>query len=237
MAKLLARANQGISTVHTENLHWPASAANKLTFIPIGANVPASNLAFTPNGAHKPVGIFCISSEKYRQRETAEILYVAEKAKTQVPSLHLEIFGRGTLEAAPLLEEPLRKLGVTFRLRGVLSADEISRTLSGLDVFLCVRGELQPNRGSALAAIACGVPLVAFGERGRYKELDAAGIEFVPWGSLDTLAAATIRVLTDASLWQELHKKNRRAQAEYFSWDVIAGQYAALLCSHETQSI
>ena len=232
MARLLSRATQGISTIAPDQLRWPHSSPGKLVFIPIGANIPAEftgEKGLTPHGQPKTIGIFCISGGNYRPREVKEILFVAEQAKARVPELQLEIFGRGAEEAASLLQEPLRKLDVKFRLRGVLPAEEITRTLKSLDAFLCVRGEMSPNRGSALAAIACGVPIIAFGQQGRYKELDAAGIEFAPWGSLKSLADATIRVLTDATLWQELRERNRRAHAEIFSWDAVAARYAAIL--------
>ena len=240
MSRLLARAPQGISTVATDELRWPLASPEKLVFIPIGANIPEAapeftgEKGFTPIGQPKTIGVYCISGGNYRRREVKEILYVVDKVKARVPALQLEIFGRGTQEAASLLEEPLRKLAVKYCLRDVLPAEEITRTLKSLAAFLCVRGEMSPNRGSALAAISCGVPIIAFGQPGRYKELDAAGIEFAPWGSLTSLADATIRVLTDGTLWQELHEKNRRAHAEYFSWDVIAARYAAILHSPET---
>ncbi len=238
MARLLARATQGISTVDPNALRWHRSASGKLALIPIGANIPEPSgvKGFTPNGQPKTIGVFCISGGSYRQREVTEILFIVERSKARSPALQLEIFGRGAQESAPLLEGPLRKMGVNYRLRGVLPAEEIARTLQSLDVFLCVRGEISPNRGSALAAIACGVPIAAFGRRGRYKELDAAGIEFAPWGSLDSLADAAVRVLTDAALWQELHERNRRAQSEYFSWGTVAGRYAAILHSSGTRS-
>jgi glycosyltransferase involved in cell wall biosynthesis len=232
MARLLSRATQGISTIATDQLRWPHSAPGKLVFIPIGANISAEftgEKRFTPNGEPKTIGIFCISGGNYRPREVKEILFVVGQAKARVPELQLEIFGRGTEEAASLLQEPLRKLDVKYRLRGVLPAEEIARTLQSLDAFLCVRGEISPNRGSALAAIACGVPIIAFGQPGRYEELDAAGIEFAPWGSLTSLADATIRVLTDVTLWQALHEKNHRACGQYFSWDAVAARYAAIL--------
>jgi glycosyltransferase involved in cell wall biosynthesis len=238
MARLLARATLGISTVAPNGMDWPQSAARKLAFVPIGANIPElrGEKSRSPDGQPKSIGIFCISGGNYRQREVTEILFVVDRAKARVPSLRLEIFGRGTHDAAPLLEGPLRKMGVDYRLRGVLPSEEIALTLQSLDAFLCVRGEMSPNRGSALAAIACGVPIIAFGKRGRYEELDAAGVEFAPWGSLDSLADAVVRVLTDAALWQELRERNLRAQAEYFSWNTVAGRYAAILQPLGTRS-
>ncbi|MFZ0036764.1 MAG: glycosyltransferase [Candidatus Acidiferrales bacterium] len=236
MARLLARSTQSISTISTGELRWPHSNQGKLAFIPIGANIPVASdkKSFTPNGEPKIIGVFCISGKNYRQREVTEILFVVEQAKARVPALQLEIFGNGTPEAAPLLEGPLRRMGIKYRLSGVLPAEEIARTLQSLDAFLCVRGELSLNRGSALAAIACGVPIIAFGQRGRYTELDEAGIEFAQWGALDTLGDAAVRVLTDAALWQDLHERNRRAHAKYFSWDAVAARYTAMLQSFDT---
>jgi glycosyltransferase involved in cell wall biosynthesis len=237
MRRLLARSKQSIITAPRETLPWVPARATNLNFIPIGANIPEPNLdkRFDPDARSKTIGVFCISNGQNGKREVQEILFVAERVKARVPALHLEIFGRGAEEAAPLLEAPLRNLGISLRLRGILPAEEITRTLQSMDAYLCVRGEMTTNRGSALAAITCGIPMVAFGERGRYHELDAAGIEFVPWGALEPLADSMTRVLTDPPLWLELHERSRRAQSEYFSWQTIAARFAAILRQSETQ--
>lgn len=237
MRRLLDRSKQSIVTAPLETLPWIPQASMKAKFIPIGANIPEviRDRSFTPVGAPKTIGVFCITGGANQKREVAEILAVAERVKRCVPALRLEAFGRGTEEAIPLLEGPLRKLGVECRLRGVLPAEEITRTLQSVDVLLYVRSELITNRGSALAAIACGVPVVAFGQCGMSGELDAAGIEFVPWGSLDSLAHAVIRVLTDSSLWQELHERCRRAQSAYFSWSAVSDRYVELLTANGSQ--
>ncbi len=235
MRRLLAGAEQSIFTLPLKSATWMPAASPRATFVPVGAGIPefAGERSFSKSGVPKTVGVFCVSGGNYRPKEVRDILYVAEHAKNRVPGLRFEIFGRGAQEAGLDLEGPLRQLGVEFRIRGLLPAEEITRTLQSVDVLLCARGEMTTNRSSAIVAIACGVPIVAFGQHGRVKELDAAGIEFAPRGSLDAYADATVRVLTDGALWQTLHERNRRALAEYFSWDAIAGRYAQLLAAPE----
>jgi glycosyltransferase involved in cell wall biosynthesis len=235
MQQLLARSEFGVFSTPPEPLGWTASYPDKVKFHSVGANIPeCSTTRQFPTGGAKTAAIFCISGGIYRSREVRDILLVAELVKLRVPDLQLEIFGRGVEEAKPGLEGPLRSMGVNFRLRSVLPADEVARTLRNADVFLCVRGEIATNRGSAIAAIASGLPIVAFGKRGRVQELDAAGIEFAPSDSVKSYADATVRVLTDGALWQELHERNRRALAEYFSWDSAARFFAGLMKSSET---
>ena len=235
MRRLLAGAELSIFTLPLKFATWIPAASSRTTFVPVGASIPefAGERYFSTSGDSKTVGVFCVSGGNYRTKEVRDILYVAEHAKTRVPRLRFEIFGRGAQEAGLDLEGPLRQLGLEYRIRGVLPAEEITRTLQSVDVLLCARGEMTTNRSSAMVGIACGVPIVAFGEHGRVTELDAAGIEFAPRGSLEAFADATVRVLTDGALWQTLHERNRRALAECFSWDAIAGRYVQLLAAPE----
>ena len=237
MRRLLAGAEHSIFTLPLKSATWLPEASSRATFVPVGAGVPefARERSLSTSGVPKTVGVFCVTGGNYRTKEVRDILYVAEHAKTRVPGLRFEIFGRGAQEAGLDLEGPLRRLGLECRIRGVLPAEEITRTLQSVDVLLCARGEMTTNRSSAIVAIACGVPIVAFGERGRVKELDAAGIEFASCGSLDAFADATVRVLTDGALWQTLHERSRRALAECFSWDAIAGRYAHLLGASDVE--
>ena len=88
--------------------------------------------------------------------------------------------------------------------------------------MLCVRGPLYPRRGSAIAAIACGLPIIAFGGAAEGTPIGEAGVELVPSADRDALGTALTRVLADRSAWNQLHEKSLIAHRKYFSWDVVA---------------
>src|SRR5487761_1383003 len=98
-----------------------------------------------------------------------------------------------------------------------------------MDALLYVRGEVTPQRGSAIAAIACGVPLIAYGDSERAFPLSKGGILLSPLGDVRSLGTALERVLTDKQLWADLHTRSAAAQQEYFSWDTIAARHAEIL--------
>jgi glycosyltransferase involved in cell wall biosynthesis len=107
----------------------------------------------------------------------------------------------------------------------------VSLTLSSSDAMLCVRGSLYPRRGSALAGIACGLPIVGYAGAVERTPLAEAGIELVPYGNGEALGTALARVLTDERLHAELQNRNRRVLEKYFCWSEIAKRYIEALDS------
>ena len=108
---------------------------------------------------------------------------------------------------------------------GLQSAQEVSSTLSKCDALLCVRGILYPRRGSAIAGIGCGLPIVAYGDGSNIFPLCEAGISLVPYPDRDALAGALERILNDRNVWHQLHERSVRAQRKYFSWNQIADAF------------
>jgi glycosyltransferase involved in cell wall biosynthesis len=96
--------------------------------------------------------------------------------------------------------------------------------------MLCVRGPLYPRRGSALAGIACGLPIVGYAGEADGTPIAEAGVELVPYGDQQALAEALERVLVDQALWQRLHHKSLEAQKRYFSWELIAEKFDKVMC-------
>jgi glycosyltransferase involved in cell wall biosynthesis len=117
-------------------------------------------------------------------------------------------------------------------VRGVLPAEEVARELSGADALLFVRGEILGHRGSAIAGIACGIPVIGYGDAETAFPLSEGGVVLAPRGDSGALAKALKRVLTDKSFSQTLRERSRSAQENYFSWDRIAQGLAEAL-SHE----
>jgi glycosyltransferase involved in cell wall biosynthesis len=91
--------------------------------------------------------------------------------------------------------------------------------------MLCVRDEITPRRGSVIAGIACGVPIVGYAGAAEGTPLAEAGIEFVPFRDREALGRALSRVLADSDLQKRLREKSRYAQQKFFSWHQIASSY------------
>ena len=110
-------------------------------------------------------------------------------------------------------------------VRGVLPAEEIAREFERADVQLCIRGVLTLRRGSALAGIASGLPIVGYQNGEIMGPLKEAGVEWSPWQDRDGLARGLVRVLGDPQRWTELHERNLKVQENELSWSRIAERY------------
>ena len=114
-------------------------------------------------------------------------------------------------------------------VHGVLPAERIADEFESADALLFVRGPITTRRGSAMAAIACGVPIVGYRGPEVSSILEAAGVEWSPWQDREGLARGLIRVLSDSQRWMELHERNLEVQKNYFSWNRIAERFQVVL--------
>ena len=226
--RLYRGAVKAIFTSPLETIPWLPKDDAKSAFIPIGANIPERVIhrsGSAPEGRRKNVIVFGVTGAPTMAREVEEISAVLRDACATLGGLRLVVIGRGALEARDDLARALAKCDVELTVRGVLPAEEIAREFECADALLFVRGAITPGRGSAIAGIACGIPIVGYqnGEiRGPLKE---AGIEWSPWRDRDSLARGLVRILSDSSRWLELHERNIEAQRRYFSWTRIAERY------------
>lgn len=227
LRNLFEQADQGIFTTMPETLPWVPKRATRATFIPIGANIPECRARRVFDSSSRPriVAVFSVTIGQTQAREVMDIALALRQAAQRIGPVRLDVFGRGATEASALLENALQGTRVDLRVRGVIPAEEITQTLASSDASLCVRGLTTSNRGTSIASIACGVPLVGYGTQGRDPAIDAAGVRLAPWHEPQVLAQELVDVLTDAALWQQLHERNLEAQERYFSWDVIAEKY------------
>jgi glycosyltransferase involved in cell wall biosynthesis len=215
-----------------ERVSWLPPKPIKARFIPIGANVPA--LMAARNSARsgceaRTIAVFGITGGGLVGNEVVDIAYAAKAATARIARIRLVTLGRGSLESEPKFREVLRGSPVDYEALGILPAEEIARVLSAADVSLFVRGPISTRRGSAIASIACGVPLVAYANGCLPKPLAEAGVVGVRRGDREALAEATIKVLSDRNLWLGLHCRNQRAQHEYFNWEAVAGRFLEFL--------
>ena len=135
------------------------------------------------------------------------------------------IVGRGSIEAREAIGAALAGSGVEIQVRGVVPAEVVADEFARADVLLFVRGAITLQRGSAIAGVACGLPIVGYRVGGSGDALDKAGIEWSPWRDRQSVIRALVRVLSDSALWTELHERSLQAQREHFSWTRIAERF------------
>ena len=230
--KIHRGAVKSIFTVPLETVAWLPRGEMKAVHISIGANIPECvNRRSVPVLAReqKTVIVFGVTGAPEMAREVERIVEVMREASKRLGKMRLVAVGRGSVEAKDLLEEAFEGSDVEVVVRGILPATEITREFESADVMLFVRGAITPQRGSAIAGIACGVPIVGYrnGEIG--GSLMEAGIEWSSRPDRESLTRGLVRVLSDPNRWAELHKRNLEAQKKCFSWATIADQFCRLL--------
>ncbi len=205
--------------------HHPEHAA----FIPLGPNIPEDltdrSATRDRNGAARTIAVFCVSDPPHREREVIEISRAARIAAAEAPRLRVVFVGRGTAEASGEITRAFQGTQIEVCNRGLCDPAEVTRIFSESDAMLAVRGRLYLRRGSALAGLACGLPIIGYAGSAQGTVIEEAGIALVPYGDAEALGAALRNVLTNPDLWQEMHQKNLRIQQRVFSWKVIAASY------------
>jgi glycosyltransferase involved in cell wall biosynthesis len=226
-------ADKGIFTVPIGSIPWLKHANHKAVFIPIGANLPPPvRLSHANNpltAATKTVAVFCVSPPPNRTIEIEDLAYAARRARRSGISVELVVFGKGADEARPEIERALSSTGASLRVMGILPPGEIAEILYGATLLLFVYGQVAQTRGSALAGVACGLPIVGYSGSAAGTTIEEAGLALVPWRDRQALGDALVRVLTDHSLELVLRERSRFAQEKYFSWPSIARQYVEVL--------
>jgi len=237
MRRALATSDTGIFTIPVEKLSWLQGSPSRAHFIPVGPNLPiplpseqhfnpARNIPATPT-----IGVFIITGGDPGARETKIILAAVRYAAQKLGKLRLSVFGRHSELREATLREGLRDLPVEVAVEGVLDDQQVIDRLRAADVLLFVRAPISSGRGSAIAGIAAGVPMVAFvGPETGWPVTDA-GVLLVPPGNPAELHEALVRVLSDPELRASLRQQSALAYRLHFSWPAIAARFAALLNS------
>jgi glycosyltransferase involved in cell wall biosynthesis len=226
-------AERAIFADPLNTIPWLPNDHAKAAFIPIGANIPEflpnKESVSQPGGTMKTIAVFCLSDPPNRLNELADISYAVRSAASSGAKIRVVFLGRGTKEAQQDIDRAFSGIPAKVLNLGLLPAAEVSRTLADSTVMLCVRGCLFPRRGSAIAGIACGLPIVAYAGASEGTPLLEAGIELVPYRDTDALASALSRILTDSDRWQRLRERSIQAQKKYFSWDTISKTFLSTL--------
>lgn len=233
MRQAYRMANRSLFTTPVENIDWLPQGSRKARFVPIGANIPEIQIrpeeACLKADRPKIVAVFGVTGGEQLAREVREIAQAVRHANTKNAPLRLNVLGRNSKEAEPLLRRALQGLEVALTTQGVIPMEQIASALCSSDVLLFVRGPVANTRGSAIAGIACGLPIVGYAGPETGFPITEAGLQLVPQGRSDLLSLALDRVLGDDQLRRDLHLRSLHAHATYFSWDRIAEQYVMAL--------
>jgi glycosyltransferase involved in cell wall biosynthesis len=227
--RLYQLADVAIFTAPLDKVSWAPAHDQKSAFIPVGANCPEP-VAFSPHSEGlKTVAVYCVTAGRRMVQEVSDIGYAVKSTESVAGALKLVVFGRGSQEAASALKAEFAGTAIDVEVLGLLSPEDVSRTLVRADVLLFVRGEISTRRGSAIAGIACGLPIVGFQSVDTAWPLTEAGLLLVPEGDREALSIALTKVISDPALRQSLQQRSRHAQEHYFSWLAIAQRLAGVL--------
>jgi len=230
MRRALKLSDLAILTVTPENLSWMKGTPGTSAFVPVGANLPFPDAPLPRAHPDLPtIGVFSITGGEQGVTETQVILQTVRHASRDLGKLRLSVFGRHAELREAALREGLRDFPVQVSVEGVLEAQEIVRRFAACDVLLFVRNGISTRRGSAIAGIAAGLPVVAYKDSETAPPVTNAGIVLVDPAQSAQLGDAIVRILADAELRQELSARSRAAYEAHFAWPAIAAKFAALL--------
>jgi glycosyltransferase involved in cell wall biosynthesis len=225
---LFRTAEFPLLTVPASQLSWLPRNSGSGVFIPVGANFPDGILNARSSVPPSPtVVVFGVTGGPHIAPEVRDIAHAARRCAERVASLNLVVFGRNALEAESTLRKELAETNVAISVSGILPAADVRARLTQADVLLFVRGPISSRRGSAIAGIACGLPIVGYRGAETAPPITAAGVMLVDEKDRVALANALMRVLTNNELYCDLCQRSLEATAKYFSWDAIAARFAS----------
>jgi glycosyl transferase family 1 len=231
MRRALALADLAIFTVPPEKLSWLLDVPPHSAFIPVGPNlpIPAEFLTVSQQNPVPTIAVFSITGGKSGIRETQIIVAAVRYAAQKLGRLRLSVFGRHAELREARLREGFRDLPVELSVEGVIGPDQVVQKLSACDVLLFVRGNISTRRGSAIAGIACGLPVIAYSGSETAVPITDAGVVLVSPEKPDDLNTALVRVLSDAAYRTDLAARSRAAYQAHFAWSAIARRFSVLL--------
>jgi glycosyltransferase involved in cell wall biosynthesis len=232
MRQALKSSDLGIFTVPLDVISWLARAPSNAVFVPVGANLPIVPLAAKQQRREPDmlsVAVFGITESATGRGECERIVDAVRFAATHGIRIRLHAFGRGASEFEPQLRDGLRDVPVEVRVEGVLPAEQVVQALSSSDVALFVRAPISSRRGSAIAAIACSLPLIAYAGAETAPPITEAGVVLVSPEKKTEIGEALLRVLSDPDLRASLAERSSRAYRAHFAWEAIAGRYIDIL--------
>ena len=233
MRRAMEAAQLGILTVPAEKLSWMTGRlAAKSLFVPVGANLPLPSCTrgpAAPSESGRTVAVFGVTGGGAGQREVAETVAALSFAARHVRPLRLVVLGRETEKFENAFRAGLAGSGVAVDVLGVRPGEEVVRILERADALLFSRSPISSRRSSAIAGIACGLPVIARKGSETAAPVTEAGVAFYTRGERDEPGATLVRVLSDDVYRESLAAESRRAYERHFSWTAIARNYLRAL--------
>jgi glycosyltransferase involved in cell wall biosynthesis len=222
-----------IFTIPLDRVSRLKQLSDKAAFIPIGANVPSPSqfdqIATGSTERTPTVAVFGVTEPPNGQQEIETVAHVMRQVAASCEGVRLLVFGRGAEASEKPLRRALQGVPLILDVRGILEAKQASQVLTSSDALLFVRGQLSGRRGSALAGVACGLPVVGYFGSETAFPITEAGLELVHEGDREGLSRALIHILSDSQHSQRLRRRSFCAQENYFSWEKIARAFVGIL--------
>jgi glycosyltransferase involved in cell wall biosynthesis len=230
MREAVSLANAPVFTVPMDKISWIKNHSGNGWFIPAGSNLPTDSEANSrigiSTGGKLSVAVFGISGAEPGRREIDQIVEAMRFASSHAGNLRLIVLGRNAQSAEAELRERLHGSPIELHVLGVLPGEDVVRSLSVSDVLLFLRRPISTQESSAIAGIACGLPVVAFAGPETAAPITEAGVAlFFPQRKGD-LGDVLLRVLKDEHYRASLAQRSWVVQRQYFSWPAIAARYA-----------
>ena len=230
MRRALSLADLAVFTVPPKKLSWLPAVLPQAAFVPVGPNLPIPPAPPAHSQGMVPtIGVFSITGGESGARETQIILGAVRHAAQKLGNLRLSIFGRHAELRETEFQTGLRDLPVELSVEGVIEPAQVVQRLSACDVLFFVRGPISSRRSSAIAGIACGLPIIAFSGSETAPPITDAGVTLVPADQPDQLNATLVHMLSDRSYREELAARSRATYQSHFAWTSIADRFAAIL--------
>jgi glycosyltransferase involved in cell wall biosynthesis len=233
MRQALYLADLAVLTIPAEIIPWVPPSAQNIVFIPVGANLPSPETVWKRTTDHRTdspaVAVFSLSGDGARAEEVRLIAEAVSHAAERIGKLQVMVLGRNSDIGGKELKGKLTESPVKVTVHGLLTAEQVVSVLGSCDVMLFARGPLSTRRGSAIAGISCGLPVVAQEGWETVAPITEAGVVLVSREKKEGFGPALLRVLSDESYRAFLAERSRQAQQRYFSWSAIAAQYAGTM--------
>jgi glycosyltransferase involved in cell wall biosynthesis len=235
MRAILRQADMAIFTVALDHVSWKPEARGGVVFIPDGANFSDAAVSLEMNrgareaAAGRTMAVYGVTGGENGRSEIRTIIGTVRDAAKTIAGLRLVVLGRNSELAEQEFREGLRDSGVELQVLGVLPPERVAFELMRADTLLFVRGEISTRRGSAIAGISSGLPVICFAGAETATPITEAGLALYAPETAGDLSRVLLTVLSDARLRKELAEKSRIAFEKYFSWKAIAARYAEVL--------
>jgi glycosyltransferase involved in cell wall biosynthesis len=234
MRRIARLGDFSVLTIPAERVPWLPRVVRNSRFIPVGANLPCPETVWQLH-KNKPdiptVAVFSITGGVPGQIEVARIAGALRVVSKEIGRVRLLVFGRNADTDGKTLKDKLAGTQTEVVIQGLLKPEEIVEALGRSDALLFVRGPISTRRGTALAGIACGLPVIAWKGPETAGPINEAGVVLLPENAGGEFGRALVQVLQEEAYRRSLQERSERAQTRYFSWEAIAAEYVAALHS------